>query len=89
METRWQDDAACSGQPVALFEVSARGVASSLARRICEDCPVWGECLTAGWRDGYMLRGRTTPDERVALRRKGLTAADVIASEMTPVPAAV
>lgn len=95
----WQDAAPCTdlattgardlSSHVAMWEVSARGAVSSKARLICDGCPVWRECLTEGWWDAYMLRGRTTPDERVALRRAGLGPADVIASEMTPVPAAV
>ena len=85
---------------VAMWEVSARGAVSSKARLICDECPVWRECLTEGWRDGYMLRGRTTPDQRIRFRRQGLTAADVVANphlvtatdeerEMTPALTAV
>ena len=81
---RWQEDAACWGEPISLFfgpdgELAAeRHQREQEAKAVCDGCSVRTECLdfsiggglsAASWQK-YGLWGNLTQDERAAERRK-------------------
>lgn len=72
-DTRWRDDAACSGMdPNVFFPVDeGRSASSALqAKSVCRGCPVRGACMH--WATtvsvDYGVWGGFTGDERRALR---------------------
>lgn len=68
MTERWQDDAACRGEPVAVFfPVDGASVRPALV--ICLRCPVRDTCRDEHLDEPYGVWGGTTEDERAFLRR--------------------
>lgn len=75
----WQENAACTGQPLDLFfpveKLRARDPYAA-GRALCESCPVRDACLTTAMAEEpresrrYGLRGGLTPDQRATLVRK-------------------
>lgn len=76
---QWRDDAACLGLDTELFfPVDDRPAATAAPRRVCRGCPVRAECLadvlaTEDPARRFGVVGGTTPGERRALHRAGLT----------------
>ncbi|MYF33346.1 MAG: WhiB family transcriptional regulator [Acidimicrobiaceae bacterium] len=66
----WRADAACRGEPVEMF-FPAWGRRFDAAKRICEECPVSGECLAAALAmdSQYGVWGGLTARERKRLAR--------------------
>lgn len=67
----WQDKAACTGQPLAMFVPDGESIRGLVAaRQWCEGCPVQKECLMWAIRhrvDGYW--GGTNSYQRAQLLR--------------------
>jgi WhiB family redox-sensing transcriptional regulator len=71
-ELKWQDRAACHGQPIALFfqpEREAPDVKTAredAAKAICAGCEVRAQCggHALGWPERYGTWGGCTEDER-------------------------
>ncbi|GAA1383178.1 hypothetical protein GCM10009613_12230 [Pseudonocardia kongjuensis] len=80
-DTRWREDAACSGLDTELFfPVDERAESVEPPRRVCRGCPVRAACLadvlaTEDPARRYGITGGTTPAERRTLHRAGLTTA--------------
>ena len=76
----WWDQAACRGRhdlldtfvPPAAINTghNALYVVPPDLLRLCKTCRVCAECLAAGERDRYAIRGGTTAQSREAARRK-------------------
>jgi hypothetical protein len=79
---KWWDQAACRGRHDLLdtfvppaeintgYNRRALYVVSPDLLRLCKTCRVCTECLAAGERDRYAIRGGTTAQSREAARRK-------------------
>ena len=70
---RWYRDAACRDLPTDVFYPESACAASwAVAKRVCDRCPVWSECLSeALTHEGIVaptgrhgMWGGWTPDER-------------------------
>lgn len=67
-EYRWQDDAACKGEPVDAFFPNDNGVPPEVAA-LCNTCEVRGECLDHALRHETLgIWGGTAPEQRRRLR---------------------
>jgi WhiB family transcriptional regulator, redox-sensing transcriptional regulator len=79
---RWRAAAACAGANPETF-LPDRGASHDEALRYCRRCPVRCECLEAAFDLGphraVGVWGGTSARERVLARRRGLTAAEVLA----------
>jgi WhiB family transcriptional regulator, redox-sensing transcriptional regulator len=78
---RWRAAAACRGEDPELF-LPARGRPHDEAMRYCTRCPVRCECLQHALETGQRavgVWGGTTGRQRLLARRRGLTAAEVLA----------
>lgn len=68
----WQRNAACIGLDVDMFYPSPKGHVSKAVRRICQGCPVRGECLAYAlkYSEPHGVWGGLTDSERRALVRQ-------------------
>jgi WhiB family redox-sensing transcriptional regulator len=80
---RWHPDAACKDMDVAKFfptRYEMNNDEHRAARRVCRGCPVRLECLEAGmvkYQSG--IWGGSSDKERRRARRRGVTAAQLLA----------
>lgn len=67
-DNRWQDYAACRGEPIDVFYPDRSDGMSGYrdARQICRQCPVRAECLTEALKQGerYGCWGGMSPRQR-------------------------
>jgi WhiB family redox-sensing transcriptional regulator len=74
--TGWREDAACSGLDTRLFfpMTEEDPTQLTLARQVCEDCPVQDDCLVYAVesRQTVGIWGGATTRERRRLRRRWL-----------------
>lgn len=73
----WQADANCRGVDPDLFFPDGPGLDAQVAREICSDCPVRGDCLDYAIDHGerFGIWGGLNDPERRAVRRRSLTTA--------------
>jgi len=66
----WREHAACKGEPVDVW-FSTQGHGVTIAKRICNTCPVRLECLrwAVDEQINHGIYGARTPRERQVLRR--------------------
>lgn len=84
LDAPWRQQAACAGADVALFEAAGKGLPPIEALRLCQGCPVRGDCLAAALalpeQADALVWGGTTFNHRLRVRRGGWTAAQAMAA---------
>lgn len=73
----WMLDASCRGKNGDIwfppFETTTPELNYAIARKVCNVCPVWRDCLTSGLRETYGMWGGLTPQERTPLQKESRT----------------
>lgn len=52
------------------FETTTPEINYAIAKKVCNVCPVWADCLTIGMKEIYGVWGGLTPQDRLPLQKE-------------------
>ena len=69
----WMSDSLCRKKHGDIwfppFETTTPEINYAIAKKVCNVCPVWADCLSFGKKEIYGVWGGLTPQERVPLQK--------------------